>query len=337
MFSPDLQHDAMLRKKPLLRFDGSIPFEEQQNLLRERLRASLGDEPEPVEPRAECELTEETEQWACYRIVFNAEEHVKAVCSLLMPKTDRPVGLAVCMQGHTTGMHISLGKTVFPRDKETSDRNIAFTALSHGFAALCVEQRGMGERRTDRCLGGGEDDGLPRCRYTAVNAILLGRTLLGERIFDISRSVDVALSLFPQLDEKRLIITGNSGGGTASFYAACMDTRFAACMPNGAFCSYLDSIAEIWHCPCNYLPGSAKYFDMGDLAALIAPRGLIVVYGDEDPIFPLRGVEANAGIARSVYTAAGAPERFMAVRAKGGHRYYKEETWSAFEAMRVFG
>lgn len=58
----------------------------------------------------------------------------------------------------------------------------------------------------------------------AMQAIMLGRTLLGERCYDISRLID-ALSYFSEIDIDKIGIMGNSGGGTTSFYAACIGSQ----------------------------------------------------------------------------------------------------------------
>lgn len=337
MFSPDLEHDALFRRGPLLAFDPARPLQPQREAIAEKLRRALGDTPEATDPAPECTLTETTDEWSEYRIVFNAEKNVKAVCTFLLPTGVDQAPLAVCLQGHSTGMHISLGRTVFPNDAIDGDRDIALTAVRRGFAALCLEQRGMGERRTDRSDVRIPDTGSPRCRYTAMNALLLGRTLIGERLFDISRAIDVVLSLFSCVDPERILCMGNSGGGTATYYAACMDERIGVAIPSCSVCTYRDSIAAMYHCPCNYLPGAAKYFDMGDLAALIAPRRLIVVAGAEDGIFPLQGVQKSARTIKAIYEAAGVPERFSLVVGEGGHRFYKELAWAAFDRMRPWG
>ena len=44
----------------------------------------------------------------------------------------------------------------------------------------------------------------------------------GERMWDVSKAID-ALAEFPKCDTDKIFITGNSGGGTMSFYAACYD------------------------------------------------------------------------------------------------------------------
>lgn len=121
-----------------------------------------------------------------------------------------------------------------------------------------------------------------------MNALLVGRTMIGERCWDVSRAIDLALT-YAAIDGQRILCTGNSGGGTTTYYAACMDDRIQVAMPSCAVCSFADSIAAMFHCQCNFIPGIAKYMDMGDMAAAIAPRKLIVINGKEDPIFPKQG------------------------------------------------
>lgn len=45
----------------------------------------------------------------------------------------------------------------------------------------------------------------------------------------------------------------------------------------------------MYHCMCNDIPSIRKYFEMRDLAGLIAPRVLVVAAGKEDKIFPIEG------------------------------------------------
>jgi hypothetical protein len=53
---------------------------------------------------------------------------------------------------------------------------------------------------------------------------------------------------------EKIVITGNSGGGTASFYSACLDERIKISAPSCSFCTYDSSILDIHHCPCNQIP-----------------------------------------------------------------------------------
>lgn len=333
MFSPDGQHEILFHERPLMAFDPAQGFEEQQQRMRAKLRELLGETPEAVPLCPEIQSRQEHERFTEYRIVFQAEQAVQACCILCIPKLGREkYPLAVCLQGHSTGMHISMGRRLYPRDNpEAGDRDIAIQALDHGFAALCLEQRGMGERRTGK-QPLEPDDGSTLCHITSMNALLLGRTMLGERCFDISRAIDLALT-FPEIDGERILCTGNSGGGTASFYAACLDERIGAVMPSCSVCTFRDSIGAMFHCVCNFVPGLARYMDMGDMAAMIAPRKLIVVGGREDPIFPDAGVREAFRTIQEVYRAAGVPENCALATGSGEHRYYRKEAWEAFDRV----
>ena len=120
---------------------------------------------------------------------------------------------------------------------------------------------------------------------------------------------------------------GNSGGGTATFYAACLDERISLAMPSCAVCTYKDSIAKMFHCTCNFIPNIAKFFDMGDLGGLIAPRPLIVVHGIADTIFPDEGVKEAFETIKELYAAAGVPDRCRLVTGPEGHRFYADLSW----------
>lgn len=120
---------------------------------------------------------------------------------------------------------------------------------------------------------------------------------------------------------------GNSGGGTATFYASCYDKRIQMSIPSCAVCTYDDSIVAMKHCPCNYIPNIRKYFDMGDLGCLIAPRPVVVVCGVEDKIFPLHGVEKSVDIMKRAYEAVGKGDLCHLVKGNGGHQFYPDDAW----------
>ena len=225
-------------------------------------------------------------------------------------------------------MHISLGRPKFPGDEETisgGDRDFARQVIARGQAALVLDQRGMGER-------GGTEHG-PACQQPTMQALVLGTTILAGRCRDVSRAIDMVLAHFPQIDAEKIALMGNSGGGTTTFYAAALDTRIAAAMPSCAFSSYLASIGAQYHCVCNYVPGIANDLDMGDLAALIAPRPLVIVSGKDDPIFPIDAAKEQFTITADMYAQAGVSDKARHVIGPEGHRFYAEIGWKAFDEV----
>ena len=316
--------------KPSMRMAAGEDFSAWQEKARARLNQRLGLPLESTEANFRIEWTHEEPDFTEIRFIFSSEPDVDVIGHLLLPKS-APGGklpLIICLQGHSKGIHISLGRPIYPGDEANisgGDRDFARQIVARGQAALALEQRGFGER-------GGTEKG-PACYQPAVQAILLGKTLIGQRCWDISRAIDVVSHEFPQLDMDRIAIMGNSGGGTASIYAAALDERIRAVMPSCAFCGYLPSIGAQYHCLCNYVPGIMNDFDMGDLAGLIAPRPLVVVNGKDDTIFPLDSAKEQADIARRYYAAAGASDHFEHIIGPEGHRFYAALGWPAFDKV----
>ena len=289
----------------------------------------LGMPAERADDKMTVEWRREQDGYTETRFVFHSEEHAEVPCHLLVPQSGdkRSFPLMICLQGHSTGMHISLGRPVYPRDRKDidGDRDFALQAVRRGFAALAIEQRGFGER-------GGTPNG-PECYQIAVQALLLGRTLLGERCWDISRAIDAVERHFPFVDMGRIAVMGNSGGGTASLYAAAADMRISAVICSCAFSGFLKSIGAQRHCICNYVPGIMNFFDMGDIAGMIAPRPLVIVSGKDDTIFPLDAAREQFETAREYYERCGYPARLRHVIGPYGHRFYGDLGWAAFREV----
>ena len=227
-----------------------------------------------------------------------------------------------------------MGRPIYPGDEELiseGDRDFARQIIREGYAALVMEQRGFGSRKSDHELRV-RPDASCTCTHPAMVAMLMGRTMIGERVWDISRAIDI-LENFPEIDVERVAVMGNSGGGTAAYYAACMDERIKMVMPSCAVCTYKRSITAKRHCACNYIPGIAKYFDMGDLACLIAPRKLIVVAGEKDNGFFIDGVREAYSTIEKIYRETGVPENCRLIVGAEGHRFYADPSWKVFKEM----
>ena len=321
-------HTLVNEQKPLFHFEKGDLAAWQRDA-RAKLSELLGlGEIEKFACPLECEIEYDryAEDLDCreIRIRFTTEENVTVPCHICIPKDAKgKLPVMISLQGHSTGMHISLGRPKYERDHITisgGDRDFAKRAVKEGIVAIAMEQRCFGE-----C---GEIGGQTNCELTGLRAIMLGRTIIGERVWDIMRLIDLLQRDFSELcDTDKVICLGNSGGGTATTYAAAMDERIKIAVPSCAVCRYGDSIAAMAHCACNYVPHIAKYFDMGELCQLIAPRALIVVNGVADDIFPIAGAKACVEVASLAFAAAGVPDRLHHVIGAEGHRFYADDTW----------
>lgn len=298
-----------------------------QRTLRRRLWDLVGRMPTRRMPlRVRSLWTREIALGRIEKIVFTAEPGADVPAYVCLPRDGAaPYPFFICLQGHTTGMHVSLA---VDRDDETrpiaveGDRDFALGCLRRGIAALCLEQRSMGERR-ERLQKQVSEQG---CQDAAMQALMLGKTLIGERVFDVDRGIDY-LAGRGDADLRCLGVMGNSGGGTISMFAAALLARIRLAMPSCSFCSFRDSIMSLYHCADNYIPGLLPVAEMSDIMGLFAPRPVVIVAGEKDDIFPIGGTLREFRKLKAIYRAAGAPERCHLVIGPEGHRFYAELAW----------
>ncbi|MEW6355107.1 MAG: alpha/beta hydrolase family protein [Planctomycetota bacterium] len=320
-YSPIEYHEGLLKQvKPSLAFADQADAPAWQRKLRAKLREILavpGTWDHAITSRVERDL--ETNEFTCDRVVFRAEPKADVPGYLLKPKTgEAPFAVMICLQGHSPGMHISIGrgKTKAEIESIQGGRDIAIQAVRNGWAALAIEQRSFGERHGAR----------PGCADDALHALILGKTLTGERVFDVMRAIDF-IAAQPDLDATRIGCMGNSAGGTVTFYAACVDRRIRLAVVSCSFCAYAYSWMKHPHCACGYLPGILQYADMSDLAGLIAPRHLMVVAGEHDEIAPAASVRRAFRQVARIFRAVGCARHASLLVGEGGHRFYPELAW----------
>ena len=133
------------------------------------------DKFENVEADMNIEFEEKHENSTEIRFTFNTEKGFRRVAHLVIPDGVETPPVIITLQGHSTGMHISLGKPKFEGDIDTikgGDRDFVVRAVEEGFAAVALEQRNFGE------LGGDEKG--PKCFESSMTA-LRGPTFLRRR------------------------------------------------------------------------------------------------------------------------------------------------------------
>ena len=328
--NPEILHEKLYKKTPRkLSYSPDVDFLGWRSEVKNKLTELLGMPPKPVKtPEVLSEARQEHETFTEIRFVFESEPDYFVPCHLLIPKNgQKPFPVVICLQGHNSGMHLSLDRMVYDGDEKYVGgvRMYGLQAIKEGYAALVMEQRGFG-----CCNATDKPD--TNCHIMSMQAIMLGRTLMGERVHDVMRTIDV-LSAFPEVDINRVGCMGNSGGGTTTYYAACMDERIKIAMPSCSIGTFLSSIFTIYHCVCNFIPHILEWFEMSDLSVLIAPRKLILVNGRGDEIFPIEGAKHCFSDIETIYKAAGCGDNCRLVIGEEGHRFYPVEGWPVFAQM----
>ena len=127
--NPQTKHIEMLKNlHPRFRYAAGSDFAAWQKSARARLNELLGLPLETCAPDVRIEWQKDMGTYTETRFLFASEPGVDVLCHLLLPKAEEKVPLVICLQGHSKGMHISLGRPKFPGDEESiagGDRDFA--------------------------------------------------------------------------------------------------------------------------------------------------------------------------------------------------------------------
>lgn len=325
--SPSVYHRYLMdQTSPSMAFDGG-DLRLWQAGLRDKVISLIGlpeGERVPLKPRSLWKRNHSL--GTIEKIVFTSEPYADVLAYVCIPqKAQKPYPFFICLQGHSSGAHNSIA---VDRDDNSvaidveGDKDFGLGCMARGVAALCIEQRSFGERRERH-----QDRTSPHgCQDAVMHALLLGRTLVGERVFDVDRGLDY-LETRDDVDWSRIGVVGVSGGGTTSLFSAAVLDRIKFAMPAAYFCTSRDSVMSIYHCADNYVPGLLKYADMADVMGLFAPRPVVIVAGQDDEIFLIGGTREEFQRLKEIYRAAGAEDRCRLVVGEGGHRFYADLAW----------
>lgn len=205
-------------------------------------------------------------------------------------------------------------------------------ALAHklvraGLTVLCPEMISFGRRRVPPPPGGAPWAPEEKTCEIAARHLLHGRPVMGRRIADARAAVQ-ALRVLPGVDLQRVAVAGGSGGGAVALLLAAADETISAALVATYFCSFAASIASIRHCPCNIVPGLLPELEMADIAALIAPRPLVIEAGERNPRFPIIATREAFSLLPPVWEARGAVPPELVVT-PGGHAFRAERSLEA--------
>ncbi len=303
-----------------------------QRAFRPRLIDALGI-PKILE-RGDCELEphleESDELQECVRELWTiqSEPGFRIPFYMMRPhQQSGPLPLILAPHGHGSGHlpYVGLCETEEQKKKAVEgERDIGFQAIEHGYIAIVPVLRGyhqMGLRE----WGNGKH-GINTCKLQQNLAYMFGRTLIGERCYDMSRILDFAETR-SDIQSDRVAVTGNSGGGTMSLFSAAVDTRIKISMPSCYFCTFEASLGSVSHCSCNFVPGMMRLGEMYDIVGLIAPRPFLAISGAKDTIFPIEAGKFAFQVVKEIYAVAGVESRCEHYIGSEGHRYYKKPVW----------
>lgn len=231
-----------------------------------------------------------------YKTIVMKKYYVQTAPYLKMPvilshpkKIESPMPGIICLHGHNKGKINTIGML-----ESSSNSYYGIDLALRGYVTLSIDQWGWGERRGEKSAASelSEAD-------LSLSALLLGLTPIGIRSSEVSRGIDF-LKTFDFVSN-RFGVIGQSGGGTTAAFSSVLDDRIDAAVISGYFCTMIESIFSLHHCPCNYIPHILEYFDLPDIMAARAPKPTFIVSGEKDGIFPQKGVQDAYSQLKHVY------------------------------------
>ena len=227
------------------------------------------------------------------------------------------------IEGKIPGVLYLCGHAEEGKASSTYRLSCAVLALN-GCAVLTFDPSGQGEKSL---YGKGESADMHRRCVWQHNMIARQFDLAGESysswcLFDALRMLD-ALCALPEVDEKRIGVTGNSGGGNMSAFVAAVDERPAAVAPSCYLTSWRHNVENELPCCAEQeppgIPGAG--LEMADLMIAYAPRPHLIL-GQRNDFFDPRGTRETYEAVKKFYALLGKEENVENFMGAYGHGYH---------------
>ncbi len=274
------------------------------------------------------------------QVLFNVTRHSRVRASMLLPDGPGPFPAALLLHDHGAKFDIGKEKLIEPWYDDTrraSARAWAQRYFSGHFIGNRLAARGYAVLAVD-ALGWGDRGGLtyPDQQALASNLFNLGSSLSGLIAREDVRAAAM-LATLPEVDERRIAAVGFSLGGYRAWQVAALSDTIAATVS----ACWMTGLKEMMVPGNNTLrgqsafamlhPGLYRYLDIPDVASIAAPKPMMLLDGETDPLFSTAGVEVAYAKMRAVWAAQRATDRLSTRIWPGlGHVFVEEMQDEAF-------
>lgn len=251
------------------------------------------------------------EGYRAEKLIFESQPKHFVTAVLFLPVTKGPFPAVLVPAGHS-------------RDGKASNTRVCILLAKNGIAGMCYDPIGQGER--SQLL---DEKGKQRFQSTQEHtllgstAMLTGTGTASFRIWDGMRSIDYLCSR-PDVDSKRIGVTGCSGGGTLTSYLMALDNRVACAAPSCYLTSFPRLLATLGpqDAEQNIHKQIALGIDHADYIHFRAPKPTLILASTHD-FFDITGTWDTYREAKRLYTRLGYPERVTLIETDAKHGYPK--------------
>ncbi|HSH20825.1 MAG TPA: acetylxylan esterase, partial [Draconibacterium sp.] len=293
-----------------------------QNELKSKFGSSLQKfQKTPLNARITGTL--ERENFTVEKILFESHPGFYVIAALFIPKTlKKPAPTVIYCSGHT-----ELG---FRSD---TYQQVIINLVEKGFVVFAFDPIGQGERlqyvdpETGKSKIGGPTT---EHSYAGIQTLLNGASLSDYFIWDGVRALDY-LETRPEVDMKRIGITGRSGGGTQSALIAAYDDRIYAAAPE----CYITSLKRLLQSigpqdaeqnPYHFVKNG---MDHADFLHIRSPKPALIITTTHD-FFSQQGARETYAEVQKSYAAFGFLEKILFIEDFGKHESTKNNRESLY-------
>lgn len=281
----------------------------RQALMRKELQGMLNLDPWPERGDLKPVVTGtvEGDGYIVEKLQFQSSPGLYVTGNLYRPReVTKPLPAVLYVCGHSLMVKdgVSLGG-------KTHYQHHGVWYARHGYVCLIIDTIELGEIRGEHHGTYNKDAWYWPAR---------GYSSAGPEAWNGIRAIDYLVTR-PEVDPKRIGVTGRSGGGAYSWWIAALDERVACAAPTAGIATLRNHVIDgsiEGHCDCMFMVNTSRW-DFDRVAALVAPRALCIVNTDKDPIFPLDGVMEVYNRTRALYKTLGAEAKIGLQIAEGPH------------------
>ncbi|MBL9186059.1 MAG: acetylxylan esterase [Opitutaceae bacterium] len=277
---------------------------------REQLFEMLGLSPRPAKTDLRATVTGRVEhaEFFVEKLHFQSLPGLYVTANLYVPKNLTGRAPAILYgSGHANVKEggVSLGN-------KTGYQHHGAWFARHGYICLTLDTIQLGELE-------GAHHGTKRLGMWWWNS--RGYTPAGVEAWNGIRALDYLQSR-ADVDPEKIGMTGRSGGGAYTWYTAALDDRIKVAVPVAGITDLHNHVVDgvvKGHCDCMFMVNTYRW-DYTKLAALLAPRPLLLANSDKDGIFPLDGVVRVHGELARLYALHKASDKLGLLITEGPHK-----------------
>ncbi len=299
-------------------------WQQRQTKVKETLMQLVGPFPEKTPLNAQITGIVKKADYRVEKLIYESMPGYYVTAALFVP---------AALQGKAPAILFCSGHSDLGFRSEVYQHMI-LNLVKKGFVVLAFDPVGQGERLQyyDEAQGKSRFGPTHEHSYPGAQLFISGNSMARYMTWDGIRSIDYLLSR-PEVDPKRIGVTGRSGGGTQTAYIAAFDERVIAAAPECYITGLTEQLktAGPQDAEQNFYHGIAHGIDHADLLEVRAPKPTLLITTTRD-IFSIDGARKTFKEARQAYEVWGKPGNISMVEDDAAHASTRKNR----EAMYAF-